>query len=1318
MKRRLIFIILFSAILILLSGCGKAEVQDYGVNLISDGGFEGDLYEFWDKDVWVQIEGFTNISIEDEGGNHVLKIENTSLNDAKMKQTVKVEPKQVYKLSGYIKVEDSSYGKGANLSYENMFFYTEELFDTDGQYRYVELYGKTAKGQETLTVFARLGGYSNESMGTAWFDDIRLEKVEEAPEGVAVYSLEESKPQKAAVSEEGKVKFSGWMVLISIIFIAAFFFIKQSLDYDEDKLTKEEDGRLYRAMFAVIILMGLLIRSVLAVAVAGYPNDIGCWLGWSSIAADRGIAGIYDGSSFVDYPPGYMYVLYVIGWLNKIPFFAENAAATVKIPPILADIAMSLIIYKIAKSKLNEKAALLLASIYYLSPAIITDSAAWGQIDSVLALMVTGYVVFLNKKNFVAAGAFLGAGVLIKPQMGFFVFVYITAVIFYMKEKGFWKGVLEFLKGTAAGIAAFALISIPVIISRGPLYIINLFIEILSSYSSVSLNACNIWPLMGGMWERVDAAFLGATYSVWGWIGMGIAVIIFFVVSFKDRSRKNIFFNAALLVTGIFMLAGKMHERYMYTAMALLLISYIYTKDRRHFVLFGIFTLTQFANTSIVLANQYMFGFRLGGFMQSMMAKQSFAEWISTNSMFLWTAVISLSALAGYIYMIYVGLKPVDAKRQEENDRIMKEERSSARQAAKESTIEEINSPKYTGLFKSLGKKDWIIMGVLSLVYAVVAFYHLGNNYGPETMWNVTQFEQEVIVDFGEEVEIDKIMFFRAQGTNGSNFTVDFADENMEDAYHTSYYYRIDDESKLENLRPEIVDEYNLSWSDSEIMFSNYPAIFKWYEMDGQDTARYARITLHKPLLRLVEMVFIGADGKAIPISDIIISSPDAADAILLFDEQGTVPDRNTYMNSTYFDEIYHAGTAWEHIMYYNPYETTHPPLGKVIMSLGIRMFGMNPFGWRFMGTIVGILMIPVMYLLGMVVFKKTRYATIAAFLMAFDFMHFTQTRIATIDSYGVFFIMLMFLCMGIYYRMSFYKTSLFKTLIPLFFSGVFFGLGAASKWIGLYAGAGLAVIFFYTIIRRYIEYNMVNRSKAEETGIDEEQAEHIRKSFKKNTLITITLCIVFFIVIPLAIYAASYIPILKVEEGRGIEYIINSQKYMFSYHSGLNSEHPFASPWYEWPLIIKPMWYYSDNSLQGMGRMTSIAALGNPAVWWAGVLAFLWMLITMFRTRKTDKMKLFLTIAFLAQYVPWMFITRSTFIYHYFASVPFIILMTVMMIRTFEEKKRYRKEYTYAYMAIVLALFVLFYPVIAGAEISSAYGSILKWMPTWWFTY
>ena len=70
------------------------------------------------------------------------------------------------------------------------------------------------------------------------------------------------------------------------------------------------------------------------------------------------------------------------------------------------------------------------------------------------------------------------------------------------------------------------------------------------------------------------------------------------------------------------------------------------------------------------------------------------------------------------------------------------------------------------------------------------------------------------------------------------------------------------------------------------------------------------------------------------------------------------------------------------------------------------------------MGTLMGILMVPAMYLFGMAVFKKTLHAFITAFL--FDFMHFVQTRIARIDSYSVLFIILTFLCMYLYLHKNF----------------------------------------------------------------------------------------------------------------------------------------------------------------------------------------------------------------------------------------------------------------------------------------------------------
>jgi dolichyl-phosphate-mannose--protein O-mannosyl transferase len=153
------------------------------------------------------------------------------------------------------------------------------------------------------------------------------------------------------------------------------------------------------------------------------------------------------------------------------------------------------------------------------------------------------------------------------------------------------------------------------------------------------------------------------------------------------------------------------------------------------------------------------------------------------------------------------------------------------------------------------------------------------------------------------------------------------------------------------------------------------------------------------------------------------------------------------------------------------PYETTHPPLGKILISTGVALFGMNPFGWRIIGVLFGIAIVPLLYFFGKRLFRETRYAALASFLIAFDFMLFTQSRIATIDTFAVFFILLAYERMHRYFEMSFYRDKLLKTLTPLAISGLAFGFATATKWIGLYAGAGLAFLFFLSLWNRYKEY-------------------------------------------------------------------------------------------------------------------------------------------------------------------------------------------------------------------------------------------------------
>ena len=111
------------------------------------------------------------------------------------------------------------------------------------------------------------------------------------------------------------------------------------------------------------------------------------------------------------------------------------------------------------------------------------------------------------------------------------------------------------------------------------------------------------------------------------------------------------------------------------------------------------------------------------------------------------------------------------------------------------------------------------------------------------------------------------------------------------------------------------------------------------------------------------------------------------------------------------------------------------------------------------------------MYLLGKLLTKRRMGAFAAMFLMAVDCMHFTQTRIATIDSFVVLFIIWSYVFMVYYLRMDYWRKPLIKTLIPLALSGLFMGLAVASKWTGCYAGVGLAVLFFWSVWRRFREH-------------------------------------------------------------------------------------------------------------------------------------------------------------------------------------------------------------------------------------------------------
>ncbi len=569
---------------------------------------------------------------------------------------------------------------------------------------------------------------------------------------------------------------------------------------------------------------------------------------------------------------------------------------------------------------------------------------------------------------------------------------------------------------------------------------------------------------------------------------------------------------------------------------------------------------------------------------------------------------------------------------------------------------------------RSLSGRDRIIVLVITACYALAAFVDLGNTKGVESYCNFPDRGSYVLIELPENTELGGLRYFTG--------------------LHTGDYY-VQTSADGEN------------WTDHGTLPQEYSSLFTWEEQMLPDPvfgAKYLRI-IAGSALQLGELALYDSYGQIIPA---ITLNYDAGCAPL-FDEQELIPEKSDYKNSAYFDEIYHVRTAVEHLQDVTPYEISHPPLGKIIIGIGIEIFGLVPFGWRFMGALAGVCMLPMLYVLSKRMFGGTAVPACTTLLMATDFMHFTQTRIATIDSFAVFFILAMYLFMYIYLQSD--RENIKSWLLPLALCGLCFGLGAATKWTCLYAGAGLGLIWLIDRAERYMS--------AAKAGKKREAISELRKN--------IAWCLLFFVAVPGIIYYLSYAPYGTARGMSGIgmffsrdyaQTVLDNQKYMLSYHSGVDASHPYSSRWWQWLLDVRPILYYLEYF--GVESRSSIAAFVNPILCWGGLGAMAAMLVLWIR--KGDKTARFIALGYLAQLLPWVFVSRITFAYHYFPSTVFLCLALAYLFDHVRRRSQSWKVSIWSFAAVSLLLFAVFYPVISGAEVKMWYAdSFLSWYKESW---
>ena len=971
-----------------------------------------------------------------------------------------------------------------------------------------------------------------------------------------------------------------------------------------------------------------------------FSSDLDTFKAWGYALSQTGLRDIYGREDlYLDYPPGYLYVLLIAERLRvllDISFDAPVYDLILKLPSLLADLFCGGVLLWAGKRKLGEKTALLISGCYLFCPVILMNSAQWGQVDSFCTAILLSSVLLLYGEWYIPSALLYGLSIACKPQMLIFAPLY----LFFAVKQRKW---LRLPLGILAAVGTILLTAMPFTSGFDFGWLLDKYRSTLDYYNFYSINAYNLWTLLGWNWKTLPEGMLLGLLTCCAPV---LATLSCGVLVFLSRRKAALFACPALLMSIMFLFGIKMHERYSYPIFIFLLLAFLFTPDKRLLRAFAAVTAAGYLNSAHVM---YLFR-NLGGNYDP--------NAFSTRFM----ALLQSAALLYGIFILFAVYLPSEIR-----ERPLRE-------------IRPWRMPKPQP--SAMNRLDFLLLAVVTGLYCVAAFWHLGGTAMPLTPWTPEAGESVVLQ---ADEDCDAIYFLPG-----------LAPDRDHRAARTGV-----------NVQVETSEDGKV-WQDCGNLQEHGSYVFAWVRC-FVTPGKYIRLTALDGNAVLNE---VGAKlyGQTL----LAPLTAEAAAGAALTDEQDTVPLYTTYENSTYFDEIYHARTAYEHILGLEPYENTHPPLGKYIISLGILLFGMNPFGWRFMGALFGVLMLPVLYHLLKQLFGRPWLCLAGTVLFAFDFMHFTQTRIATIDTYAVFFLLLMYDSMVAFLRRDLQHDSMKKLLLPLLLCGVFTGLGIASKWTAAYGAVGLAVLFFGKLILSFR---------------DELRAGGDLDLLKKRSLLLCLWCCLFFLAIPFALYFGAFVPLVTLPHNvsRIWGSFVSYQTTMFNYHSTLVAEHYFASPWYEWPFDIRPIWYFSNEPVDMAGHYSTISAMGNPLLWWACVPALFAAGVQWVRQRHT--WAAVVLCGFCSVYLPWVLVPRLTFIYHYFTAVPFLVVALMGVFSKLPEtwlgghtltvKKvsiTVSDLFLGVFTACCLLLFCLYFPVISGAPADKAYTTALRLFDTWYF--
>ena len=734
-----------------------------GNNRVVNGDFEDfkNISGDWETFVYDETKTGTTLEFVNETDNAYARLGSSTPNYVSIRQPVFLSAATAYEIGAKIKAQSvSAEGLGAYIRLEENQGTSKQIKGSDEDWQDISFYITTLGTDIYTTIEIGVGDVDAFSSGMVLVDDVYIRPRAVVPDEAGLTVINPDPGQEVMQQPETEVMtvqpfFSEneKLAIICLLFGAAVFMVLLTWFSSKNRPVVAKQS-LSSPIPAVLLTSSILVIVCFKYVVASFGTDLSSDLGafsyWSQELANNGIRDFYDTVS-VNYPPGYMYVLYSIGLIGKLIGISSGAllfALMIKTPVIIAEVLTALLAYKIACRHIGNRNALILSMIVLLNPAMLMNTSSWGQIDAVFTLAVVLVFYLMQEKRPMLAAAAFSAAMLIKTQAMLFLPVigayYLTL---FLRDHDVKSNLKDFILSITIAVGVFIALGIPFMGDNGLFWPFANIFDSAYTFDYTSMNGFNFYTLFGGNYARFSDSFMLMTYQTWGYIFIFLFSIAAMILVFKNHQKNSLFLLGAFILGAVFTFGHGMHERYIIPISVLLFFAYIYHKDRRILNAAMLYTVFALFSQATVL---FFFG-------------ESFY-----NIIVLVMSLFSIGCFGYLIYLVYIFLMksgtivaPLEKSRPEEIKRRSKEKTKKV--------LDKIYLKLAGNLIKQekqvrLDKTDRIMMIALTLVYAVIAFINLGSLKIPNTYWEPKEPDNQIIVAFEENSTVDQIKYYFGLG--------------------------------------------------------------------------------------------------------------------------------------------------------------------------------------------------------------------------------------------------------------------------------------------------------------------------------------------------------------------------------------------------------------------------------------------------------------------------------------------------------------------------------------------------------------------------